>query len=123
MGPDAAPLVLKANEDWVNPPLPGGWMVSAQKEVYTSEQLFNWSNWISPPRGWPIAFTHFPPMKEFIGKKLKGRHVRLTEPACVPPSHRPACRLGPRTPSGARAFTPDSCSNAGITLSRSAWST
>ena len=69
-------------EDWVDPPPPGGWMVAMPAPVYTEEQLFNRLNWLSPPRGWPYVAgpDGLPIIKEFIGKKLAGKRVRLTEP-------------------------------------------
>jgi hypothetical protein len=76
-------------EDWVDPPPPGGWMIVAPAPAYSAEQLFTWSNWVSPPRGWPDTFEGIPKLKEFIFKKLAGVHgspsrqtrVRLTLPA------------------------------------------
>ncbi len=68
-------------EDWVDPPAPGGWMVATPAPVYTAEQLYTWSNWVSPPRGWPYTFDGIPKLKQFIAVKLAGKRVRLTETA------------------------------------------
>ena len=50
---------LPPSEDWVDPPLPGGFMLAQAAPVYTDEQLMAWANYISPPRGWPQAFTWY----------------------------------------------------------------
>ena len=69
---------ITPSEDWVDPPLPGGYVVAIPDTVYTQKDLFSWANYLSPPRGWPQAFTWFQPMKDYI-KKLGGRKVRVTE--------------------------------------------
>ena len=66
-------------EPWDDPPVPGGYILATPAERYTQQELFNWSKYISPPRGWPEAFTYFQPMKDFLGKRLKAQRVRLTE--------------------------------------------
>ena len=79
----------RPGEDWVDPPPSGGWMIVAPAPAYSAEQLFTWSNWVSPPRGWPETFEGIPKLKEFIFKKLADGHgspcrttrVRLTLPA------------------------------------------
>ena len=67
-------------EDWVDPPPPGGWMLATPAPSYSSDQLFSWSNWVSPPRGWPYTFTSIPQLKHYVGSELAGKRVRLTEP-------------------------------------------
>ena len=67
------------SEDWVDPPLPGGFQVAIPATIYTQKDLFTWANYLSPPRGWPQAFTYFAPMKSYISGKLQGRRVRLTD--------------------------------------------
>ena len=63
----------------VDPPEPGGYMVAVEQR-YRKDDLLSWYNYVSPPRGWPQAFTYFAPMKEFIQKELAGKRVRLTLP-------------------------------------------
>ena len=75
----AGPPPPPSDEPWDDPPLPGGYILATPQERYTPAELFNWSKYISPPRGWPEAFTYFQPMKEFLAKRLKAQRVRLIE--------------------------------------------
>ena len=70
-----------ASNEWVDPPESGGWTLALPSTTYSRAELFLWSNYVSPPRGWPGVFASDAALKEYIVKKLGGRRVRLTEPA------------------------------------------
>ena len=41
------------SEAWVDPPEPGGYVIAQPAHAFTAAELFNWSKYVSPPRGWP----------------------------------------------------------------------
>lgn len=74
--------VEQKDDEWARGegPLPGGFVLAHPAHVFTPAELFSACRYVSPPRGWPQAATYYPPIKEFIEKRLRGRRVRLTEP-------------------------------------------